>query len=112
MTARRVVALLHRCGRGNDPALVEQILSALKTPALRQPAPVEKALGQTVTGLLTIIRRPPSLSTAGWLSEMLRLVSCPFTLGVPTQVFVAARHELEPVGEGLCAGSPNMEQLT
>lgn len=55
MTARKVVALLHRCGRRNDPALVEQILSALKTPALRQPAPVEKALGQTVSGLLTVI---------------------------------------------------------
>ena len=55
MTARKVVALLHRCGRRNDPALVEQILSALKAPALRQPAAVEKALGQTVSGLLTVI---------------------------------------------------------
>ena len=55
MTARKVVALLHRCGRRNDPALVEQILSTLKAPALRQPAAVEKALGQTVSGLLTVI---------------------------------------------------------
>jgi transposase len=55
MTSRKLVALLHRCGRRNDAALVEQILTALKAPALRQPEPVEKALGQTVVGLLTII---------------------------------------------------------
>jgi len=55
LTARKVVALLHRCGRRNDPGLVEQILTALKTPALRQSAPVEAALGQTTTGLLAII---------------------------------------------------------
>ncbi len=54
MTSRRIVSLLHRCGRRNDPALVEQIRTALHTPALRQPAPVEQALGRTVTGLLTI----------------------------------------------------------
>ena len=55
MTSRKLVALLHRCGRRNDAALVEQILTALKTPALRQPEPVENALGQTVVGLLAII---------------------------------------------------------
>ena len=55
LTTSKVVKLLHRCGRRNDPALVEQILQALKAPALRQPAPVEKALGETVTGLLSII---------------------------------------------------------
>ena len=55
LTSRKVVALLHRCGRRNDPALVEQILADLKTPALRQPAPVEAALGQTVVGLLGIL---------------------------------------------------------
>ena len=55
LTGRKVVALLHRCGRRNDPALVEQIRAAMRTPALRQSAPVEKALGQTVTGLLTVI---------------------------------------------------------
>jgi transposase len=52
---RRVVALLHRCGRRNDPELVEKIVTALKTPALRQPAPVEKALGLTVAGLIAVI---------------------------------------------------------
>lgn len=55
LTPKRVVALLHRCGRRNDPALVEQILAALKTPALRQPPPVEDALGVSVTGLVAII---------------------------------------------------------
>ncbi len=55
MTARKIVALLHRCGRRNDPALVDQILTDLKTAALRQPAVVESALGLTVVGLLGII---------------------------------------------------------
>lgn len=55
LTARRVVTLLHRCGRRNDTALVEQILSALRTPALRQPAPVETALGHAVTGLIAVV---------------------------------------------------------
>ncbi|MBN9619076.1 MAG: transposase, partial [Actinobacteria bacterium] len=55
MTRRKVVALLHRCGRRNDPALVEQIITDLTTPALRQPAPVEAALGQTVLTLLGVV---------------------------------------------------------
>lgn len=55
LTRRRVVALLHRCGRRNDEALVEQILNNLKTPALGQPAAVEAALGATVSGLVQII---------------------------------------------------------
>jgi transposase len=55
LTRRRVQALLHKCGRRNDPALVEQILTDLKTPALRQPQRVEAALGLTVQGLVGII---------------------------------------------------------
>ncbi len=55
LTTRKVVALLHRCGRRNDTALVEQILTDLKTPALRQSLPVEAALGRTVLGLLGVI---------------------------------------------------------
>lgn len=55
LTRRKVVALLQRCGRRNDPALVEQILADLKTPALRQPAAVEEALGLTVVSLLGVI---------------------------------------------------------
>ena len=55
LTARKVEALLHRCGRRNDPALVQQILTDLKKPALRQPAPVETALGKTVVSLVGIL---------------------------------------------------------
>ena len=55
LTNRKVVALLHRCGRRNDTTLVEQILTDLKAPALRQPERVETALGRTVTGLVTVI---------------------------------------------------------
>jgi transposase len=55
LTRRRLVALLHRCGRRNDPALVEQILTDLKAAALQQPARVEAALALTVAGLLRII---------------------------------------------------------
>ncbi|WP_411285181.1 IS110 family transposase [Lapillicoccus sp.] len=55
LTKRKIVSLRRRCGRRNDPALVEQILTDLRTPALRQPHAVEQALGVTVTGLLAII---------------------------------------------------------
>jgi transposase len=55
LTRRRLVGILHRCGRRNDPGLVEQILTDLKGPALQQPAQVETALGLTVAGLLQVI---------------------------------------------------------
>jgi len=55
LTRGRLVSLLKQCGRRNDPALVEQILSDLKAPALRQPPQIESALGTTVAGLLTIV---------------------------------------------------------
>jgi transposase len=55
LTRRRVVALLQRCGRRNDAALVEQILTDLKVAALQQPARVEAALPLTVASLLRII---------------------------------------------------------
>jgi hypothetical protein len=55
LTAPRIVTLLRRCGRRNDPALVAQILGDLKTPALRQPSQVEAALGTTVVSLLVIL---------------------------------------------------------
>jgi transposase len=51
----RIVTLLRRCGRRNDPNLVEHILTELRTPALRQPGPVEAALGATVAGLVAIV---------------------------------------------------------
>jgi transposase len=55
LTRRRLVTLLQRSGRGNHPALAEQILTDLHTPALRQPPRVEQALGHTVAGLLGIV---------------------------------------------------------
>ena len=55
LTRSRLESLLHRSGRRNDPGLVEQILTDLKTPALRQPPQVEAALGVAATGLLGII---------------------------------------------------------
>lgn len=55
LTARRVEALLRRCGRRNDPGLADRISTSLRTPALRQPAAVEDALGLTVTGLVAVI---------------------------------------------------------
>jgi transposase len=55
LTRRRIESLLHKCGRRNDPALVDQILTDLKAAALRQPEGVEAALGLTVQGLVAII---------------------------------------------------------
>ena len=55
LTNRKIVALLHRCGRRNDPGLVAQIRTDLALPALRQPPAVETALGHTVRGLIGII---------------------------------------------------------
>jgi hypothetical protein len=39
-----VVAILHRCGRRSDLGLVEQILTDLKTTALRQPPGLRRLL--------------------------------------------------------------------
>lgn len=55
LTKRRIEAIFHRCGRRNDPALVEQVLHDLRAPALRQSTEVESALGMVVVGLLRII---------------------------------------------------------
>lgn len=55
LTSRRVVTLLHRCGRRNDPDLVERILIELKAPALRQPASVEAALGIAAKSVIDIL---------------------------------------------------------
>lgn len=55
LTPDRVETLLRRCGRRNDAGLAERIARQLRTPHLRQPAAVEKALGVTVTGLLRVI---------------------------------------------------------
>jgi transposase len=55
LTSRRVVALLHRCGRRNDPDLVERIITELKAPALRQPPSVEVAMGLAAKSLIDIL---------------------------------------------------------
>lgn len=55
LTRRRLVTLLQRSGRGDHPALADQILSDLKAPSLRQPPPIEAALALTVTGLISVI---------------------------------------------------------
>jgi transposase len=57
LNSRRVVALLHRCGRRNDPGLVERILSELKAPALRQPSSVEEAMGLAAKSLIDILTK-------------------------------------------------------
>ncbi len=55
LSERRLVTLLHRCGRRNDPSLVEQILRDLHRPALRQTPAVEAALGTTTRTLIRIV---------------------------------------------------------
>jgi transposase len=64
LTRRRITAGLRRCGRRNDPSLVEHILTTLKAPALRQPLAVEAALGTTVTTLLGILTAMVTAVTA------------------------------------------------
>ncbi|WP_433502817.1 IS110 family transposase [Pseudonocardia halophobica] len=55
LSKRKIISLLRGCGRRNDPVLVDQIHRDLRTAALRQPEPVEAALGVTVSGLIEII---------------------------------------------------------
>jgi hypothetical protein len=81
LTAKRVVAMLHRCGRRNDPTLVEQILTNLKTPALRQPQPVEEALAVTAASLIAIV-----LSMQSAVADLEAALAVEFDL-----------HELAPV---------------
>jgi transposase len=55
LTRARVVALLRRAGRRNDPGLSERILLQLQTPALRQPPPVEAGYGHAVAAMLAVV---------------------------------------------------------
>jgi transposase len=55
LTRGKIVTLLHRCGRRNDPALVDQIHRDLHTQALRQAKPVETALGAAAAGLIQVL---------------------------------------------------------
>ncbi len=47
---------MHKVGRRNDPGLAEQIIDALRAPALAQPDAVERSLGVAVAGLVAIAR--------------------------------------------------------
>lgn len=55
LTRRKAVAILHRCGRRNDPGLADRILADLRAPALRQPPRVEAAFGVTVVGMVAVV---------------------------------------------------------
>ena len=47
--------MLRQAGRRNDAGLAENISSTLRAEALRQPAPVEHALGVAAIGLIETI---------------------------------------------------------
>ncbi|MTD17478.1 IS110 family transposase [Nakamurella sp. YIM 132087] len=56
LTVKRIVMLLHRAGRRNDPGLADKIRSAFQAPALAQPQQVEAWLGVAVATLIGIVR--------------------------------------------------------
>jgi transposase len=96
------VAILHRCGRRNDPALVEQILADLKAPALRQPPQVEAALALTVTGLLQILvamRTTVDQLEAALAAEFNRHALAPVLRSAPGLGPVLAGRVLAEVGD-------------
>jgi transposase len=64
LTARRVVRLLKQAGRRNDAGLPEKIITTLCEPALRQPTPVEHALGIAAAGLIDTITAMSNAITA------------------------------------------------
>ncbi len=55
LTVKRIVALLHRVGRRNDPGLADRIRDTFHVPSLAQSEPVERALGVAVSTLVGII---------------------------------------------------------
>lgn len=55
LTRGRIVTLLRRSGRGNQPGLAEHVLAQLHAPALRQPDRVEAGYGHAVAALVTVI---------------------------------------------------------
>jgi transposase len=55
LTPRRVITLLRRSGRGDRPGLADRIVTTLRQPALRQPEPVENALGHAVAVIVATI---------------------------------------------------------
>jgi transposase len=55
LTRSRTVALLHRCGRRNEPGLAERIVAQLRAPALRQPPRIEAGYGHAAAALIAVI---------------------------------------------------------
>jgi transposase len=65
----RVVTLLKQAGRRNDAGLAENISRTLRAEALRQPAPVEHALGVAAIGLIETITAISSDAIAALKAE-------------------------------------------
>lgn len=57
LTTARTISLLRASGRGNRAGLAEQIRTALRTPGIQQPEPVEQALALTVQSLVGILHQ-------------------------------------------------------
>lgn len=57
LTMPRTISLLRASGRGNRAGLAEQIRTALRTPGIPQPGPVEEALALTVQSLVGILHQ-------------------------------------------------------
>ena len=55
LTERKVIALLRRSGRGNQPGLATRIREQLRAETLRQPPAVETAMGLAVAGLIDVV---------------------------------------------------------
>jgi hypothetical protein len=63
LTRRRVETLLRRCGRRNDPLLVDQILADLKRPRCASPHPSRLLSGWPCKGWLASSRPCAARST-------------------------------------------------
>ncbi len=55
LTHGRIVTLLRRSGRGNQPGMAERILTQLRVPAVHQLERVEAGYGHAVTALVAVI---------------------------------------------------------
>ena len=55
LTRGRIVRLLRRAGRGNQPGQAERLIEALRAPALRQLEGVEAGYGHAVRALVGVI---------------------------------------------------------
>ena len=102
LNSRRVVALLHRCGRRNDPSLVERILSDLKAPALRQPSSVEEAMGlaaKSLIGILTQMHAAVTLLNDALVKEFSQHQLAPVLTSAPGLGSVLAARILGEMGD-------------